>query len=67
LREQVWDWVFERKTALAVKEALEKEDPKVTKLLWVVRDNAGKDIGEWEALQCESDLHVKWLHFSSEQ
>jgi hypothetical protein len=64
LREQVWDWVFERKTALAVKESLEKEDPKVMKLLWVVRDNAGK---EWEALQCESDLHVEWLHFSSEQ
>ena len=28
-REQVWDTVFERKSALTLKESLEREDPKV--------------------------------------
>ena len=31
LRKQGWNWVFERKTAFALKETLENEDMKVIK------------------------------------
>ncbi|KAF5383024.1 hypothetical protein D9615_005084 [Tricholomella constricta] len=54
-REQVWDKEFERKTALALKEALEEEDPKAMELPRVIRDMAGKDVSEWEALYQLSD------------
>jgi hypothetical protein len=54
-REQVWDKVFERKTALILKEALEEEDPKVVELLRVIKNAAGKDVSEWEALFQLSD------------
>lgn len=50
LRKQGWNWVFERKTAFALKETLENEDMKVMKLLRVIKDKVGKDVSEWEAL-----------------
>jgi hypothetical protein len=49
-REQVWDRVFERKTALALKEVLEEEDPKAIELPRVIKNEAGKDVSEWEAI-----------------
>ena len=60
-REQVWDRVFERKTALALKETLENEDPKVTRLPRVIKDEAGKDVSEWEALYQLSDGGIVFL------
>ena len=56
-REQVWDRVFKRKTALALKETLENEDPKVMKL----PREAGKDVSEWEALYQLSDGGIVFL------
>ena len=57
----MWDRVFERKTALALKETLEHEDPKVMKLprVPVIKDKAGKDVGEWKALHISA---VGWWH-----
>ncbi len=60
-REQVWDRVFKRKTALALKETLENEDPKVMKLPRVIKDEAGKDVSEWEALYQLSDGGIVFL------
>ena len=60
-REQVWDRVFERKTAIALKETLENEDPKVMKLPRVIKDEAGKDVSEWEALYQLSDGRIVFL------
>jgi len=60
-REQVWDRVFERKTALALKETLENEHPKVMKLPRVIKDEAGKNVSEWEALYQLSDGGIVFL------
>ena len=60
-REQVWDRVFERKTALALKETLENEDPKVMKLPRVIKDEAGQYVSEWEALYQLSDGGIVFL------
>lgn len=62
-REQVWDsdTVFERKTALVLKQSLEKEDPKIITLPRVVKDDAGKDVGEWEGIYELSDGCVVFL------
>lgn len=60
-REQVWDRVFERKTALALKETLENEDPKVMKLPRVIKDEVGKDVNEWEAVYRLSDGSIVFL------
>ena len=60
-REQVWDRVFEMKTAVALKETLENEDPKVMRLPRVIKDKAGKDVSEWEALYELSDGGIVFL------
>jgi hypothetical protein len=49
-QEQVWDKVFEVKTATALKSVLEKDDPGVVELPRVVQDLQGKDVNEWEAV-----------------
>ena len=60
-REQVVDKVFEEKAALALKEILKKEDPGIVELPRVVRDKAGKDVGEWEAIFKSSDGCIIFL------
>jgi hypothetical protein len=60
-REQVWDKVFERKAALALKEVLEEEDPKAIALPRVYKNGAGKDVGEWEAIYELSDGCIVFL------
>ena len=57
----MWDRVFERKTAFALKETLENEDPKGMKLPRVIKDEAGKDVSEWEALYQLSDGGIVFL------
>jgi hypothetical protein len=61
LREQVWDTVFEKKSALALKESLEKEDPKVIALPRVIKKGEGKAVGEWEAIYELSDGCIVFL------
>jgi hypothetical protein len=58
----VWDTVFERKSALALKESLEKEDPKVIALPRVITN---EDIGNC-SVHCWTfnDGPVKAVHFS---
>lgn len=60
-REQVWDRVFEGKTALALKETLENDDPKLMKLPRVIKDEAGKYVSEWEGLYQLSDGGIVFL------
>jgi hypothetical protein len=60
-REQVWDKVFEGKTALALKEILEEEDLKAIELPRVIKKGAGKDVGEWEAIYQLSDGCIVFL------
>ena len=60
-REQVVDKVFEEKAALALKEVLKKEDPGIVELRRVVRDKAGKDVGEWKAIFESSDGCIIFL------
>lgn len=60
-REQVWDKVFERKAALALKEVLREEDPKAIELPKVIKNAAGKDVSEWEALYQLSDGCIVFL------
>ena len=60
-REQVWDTVFEKKSAFALKESLEKEDPKVKVLPRVIINEEGKDVGEWEAIYELSDGCIVFL------
>jgi hypothetical protein len=43
----VWDTVFERMTALALKEVLEEEDPNSLELPPVIKNAEGKDVSEW--------------------
>lgn len=55
-RDQVWDKIFERKTAAALKEALDAEGEKFIELSRVVKDPAtGQDVGEWEVILKTSD------------
>ena len=63
LTREVWDRVFERKTALALKEVLEEEDPKAIELPRVIKNEAGKDISEWEAIYQLSDGCIVFLKF----
>lgn len=60
-REQVWDKVFEVKTAMVLRSVLEKEDPGVVELPRVVQDLQGKDVNEWEAVYQLSDDCVVFL------
>ena len=61
-REQVWDKVFEAKSAAALKNALEKEDSDlVLELPRVIKDAKGKDISEWEAVYQLSDGCIVFL------
>jgi hypothetical protein len=53
--------VFEEKAALALKEILKKEDPGIVELPRVVRDKAGKDVGEWGAIFESSDGCIIFL------
>jgi hypothetical protein len=55
------DKVFERKTALALKEVLEAEDPKAVELPSVIKDAAGEDVSEWEAIYQLSDGCIVFL------
>ena len=57
----MWDKVFERKTALALKEVLEEEGPKAIELPRVYKNGAGKDVGEWEAIYELSDGCIVFL------
>ena len=59
-REQIWDTVFERKAALALKEALKKEDPKVLELPRVVKEK-GRTVSEWEGIYQLSDGCIVFL------
>lgn len=61
MREQVWDRVFETKTALALKEALERKDPNVTELPRVIKGKSGKEVGEWDGVYELSDGCVVFL------
>ena len=54
-REQERDRVFKRNAALALKEALENEDPKVMKLPRLIKAEAGRHVNDWEALYRLSD------------
>ena len=58
-REQVWDKVFEAKTAAVLKNAL--GDPGLVELPRVVKDAQGKDVSEWEAVYQLSDGCVVFL------
>jgi hypothetical protein len=60
-KEQVWDAVFERETALVLKEALEVEDPNLKELPRVVKGVAGEDVNEWEGIYQLSDGSVVFL------
>ncbi len=60
-REQVWDCVFEEKTALALKKVLEREDPKVTELPRVVKNGGGNTVHEWEGIYQLSDGRIVFL------
>lgn len=53
--EQVWDKIFKPKTAMVLKNVLEKEDPVVVELPRVIQDSQGKDMNEWEAVYKLSD------------
>jgi hypothetical protein len=57
-REQVWDWVFERKT---LKETLENKDLEVMKLLRVTKDKVGNNISKWKALYQLLDSGIIFL------
>jgi hypothetical protein len=54
-REQVWDKVFEAKTAMALKDVLEKEGSVVVEMPRVIKDSQKKDVSEWEAVYKLSD------------
>jgi hypothetical protein len=60
-REQVWNKVVERKTVLALKAVLEEEVPRAIELPRVIKNAAGKDVSEWEALYQLSDGCVVFL------
>jgi hypothetical protein len=61
-QEQVWEMVFGAKIATALKDVLEKEDPGIVELPWVVKDSQGKDVSEqWEAVYQLSDGCVVFL------
>jgi hypothetical protein len=61
-REQVWDMVFERKTALALKEDLEVEDPNIiAELPQVIRHATGEDVSKWEGIYQLSNGSVVFL------
>jgi hypothetical protein len=49
-REQVWDKAFKAKTAMALKDVLEKEGSVVVEMLRVIQDSQRKDVNEWEAV-----------------
>ena len=49
-RDQVWDMVFEKKTAFALKKVLEEEDPKVKELPRVIKNGEGNAVSEWEGI-----------------
>lgn len=59
-QEQIWDKVFEGKTATALKNVLEKEGL-VVELPRVVKDVQGKDVSEWEAVYQLADGCVVFL------
>jgi hypothetical protein len=54
-REQVWDKVFEAKTAMALRDVLEKEGSVVVEIPRVIQDSQRKDVNEWEAVYKLSD------------
>jgi len=60
-REQAWDSVFEKKTALALKKVLEEEDPTVTELPRVVKNGGGNAVSEWEGIYQLSDGRIVFL------
>jgi len=59
-RDQVWDCVFEKKTALALKKVLEEDDPKVTELPRVI-NGEGNAVSEWEGIYQLSDGRIVFL------
>src|SRR5882762_5128289 len=48
--EQVWDKVFEAKTAMALKDVLEKEGSVVVEMPRVIKDSQKKDVSKWEVV-----------------
>jgi hypothetical protein len=60
-REQVWDAVFERKTAFVLKEGLEAEDSNLIELPRVIKGAAKEDVSEWEGVYQLSDGSVVFL------
>ncbi len=60
-REQVWDSVFEKKTALALKKVLEKDDPNVIELPRVIKNGGGVTVSEWEGIYQLSDGRMVFL------
>lgn len=60
-RDQVWDKVFERKTAITLKEALEVDDQKLVELPRVRDPATGLDVGEWEVIFQATDGSIIFL------